>query len=89
MDRLFAREETRALFAGLVSHSSAALSSMMTSAFGVLFGAAAHANGWPVVRGGSQQLVNQLVESLVQRGAASKRGSRWSRWRRPTCLRDG
>ncbi|WP_460682634.1 phytoene desaturase family protein [Nesterenkonia populi] len=74
LDRLFSEERTRALFAGLAGHSASPLSRTMTSAFGVIFGAAAHAGGWPVLRGGSQQLVDSLVEAITARGGRVESG---------------
>ncbi|MGC2722662.1 MAG: NAD(P)/FAD-dependent oxidoreductase, partial [Candidatus Acidiferrales bacterium] len=57
---LFSRERTRALFAGLAAHSFLSLDELLSAAFGVLLGAAAHAVGWPIPRGGAQSLTNAL-----------------------------
>ncbi|GFZ87051.1 phytoene desaturase family protein [Nesterenkonia alkaliphila] len=66
--RSFRTARARALFAGLAAHSTGPLSHPLTSAFGVLFAAAGHAGGWPVIRGGTQQLVNALVAELEAHG---------------------
>ncbi|WP_150461520.1 phytoene desaturase family protein [Nesterenkonia ebinurensis] len=66
--RSFKTQEGRVLFAGLAAHSTGPLSAPLSSAFGVLLGAAAHTVGWPVLRGGSQQLVNALVAELEAHG---------------------
>jgi phytoene dehydrogenase-like protein len=51
----------RALFAGNAAHSFQALEAPGTAAFGLLLGAAAHAVGWPIVRGGSQRFADALL----------------------------
>lgn len=61
---LFREEPARALFAGTAAHSVLPLHHPLTSAFGVLFGAAGHATGWPVARGGSQAISRALVAEL-------------------------
>lgn len=61
---LFRDEPARALFAGTAAHSVLPLHHPLTSAFGVLFGAAGHATGWPVARGGSQAISRALVAEL-------------------------
>ncbi|MGO1510393.1 MAG: phytoene desaturase family protein, partial [Actinomycetales bacterium] len=65
---LFREERARALFAGTSAHSVLPLSHPLTSAFGVLFGAAAHATGWPVARGGSRAISAALVAELEAHG---------------------
>jgi phytoene dehydrogenase-like protein len=51
----------RALWAGNAAHSFLALEAAGTAAFGLLLGAAAHAVGWPIARGGSQRFADALV----------------------------
>lgn len=60
----FTEPRTRALFAGMAAHSTAPLNTPLTAAVGVLFAAAGHAEGWPVIRGGTQKLVDALTEEL-------------------------
>ncbi|WP_374929503.1 phytoene desaturase family protein [Kytococcus sedentarius] len=64
----FREDATRALFAGLAAHSVMPLHHPLTSVFGVLFGAAGHAVGWPVARGGSQAIADALVAELAAHG---------------------
>lgn len=66
--RAFRRDEAAALFAGSAAHAFLPLTRPVTSAFGVLLSAAAHAVGWPVVEGGSQRLVDALAARLVELG---------------------
>jgi phytoene dehydrogenase-like protein len=51
----------RALFDGLASHSIVALEKPGTSAIGLVMAAAGHAGGWPLARGGSQQIAAALA----------------------------
>jgi len=51
----------RALFSGNAAHSFLALEAPGTAAFGLLLGAAAHAVGWPIARGGSQRFADALL----------------------------
>lgn len=72
--RSFRTEGARALFAGLAAHTTAPLSYPLTAAVGLAFGAAAHAQGWPVVRGGTQKLVDALVGVLTRHGGEVRTG---------------
>ena len=64
----FRAEPARALFAGSAAHAVLPLHRPLTAAFGVLLGAAAHATGWPVARGGSQAIADALVADLAEHG---------------------
>jgi phytoene dehydrogenase-like protein len=72
----FATERTRALFAGLAAHSFLALDELMSSAAGLILGAAAHAVGWPVARGGAQAITNALIVQLLDLGGEVQTGRR-------------
>jgi len=65
---LFRREPARALFAGIAAHSFLPLESIASSAFGLVLGMAGHAVGWPIPRGGSQQIANALAGYLRELG---------------------
>ena len=60
----FEREPTRGMFAGLGAHSILPLHWPGTAAFGLLLGLLTHAVGWPIARGGSQQIANALAAHL-------------------------
>ncbi len=60
--------EARALFAGHAAHSILPLDKPMTSSFGLLFGASAHAVGWPFPKGGAQSLVDAMTQLLRHLG---------------------
>jgi len=71
----FRTEQARALFAGSAAHAVLPLTRPLTAAFGVLFGAAGHATGWPVAEGGSQAIADALVGLLENDGGSVKTGS--------------
>lgn len=58
----------RALLAGSAAHSLVPLSFAGTTGYGLALTLAAHAGGWPVVRGGSQRLADALAAILRARG---------------------
>jgi phytoene dehydrogenase-like protein len=62
--RRFRNPRTRALFAGLASHSFLSLDEPLSAAFGILMAVSAHAVGWPIPRGGAQSLTNSLCSHL-------------------------
>jgi len=64
----FKSERTKALFAGLGAHSFLSLDEPLSSAIGLVLGAAAHAVGWPVPRGGAQAIPDALARHLRQLG---------------------
>lgn len=66
--RRFRSERTRALFSGMAAHSFLALDQPLSASFGMVLGAAAHAVGWPIPRGGAQAITNALTACLVQLG---------------------
>jgi phytoene dehydrogenase-like protein len=73
---LFRHERTKALFAGLAAHSFLSLDEPLSGAFGVLLGAAAHAVGWPIPRGGAQSLTDALYGVLGSLGGEIKTSAR-------------
>jgi phytoene dehydrogenase-like protein len=64
----FREEPARALFGALAAHAIVPLESPGSAAFGLVLAMAAHAVGWPVVRGGSQRLADALVAELARLG---------------------
>jgi len=72
----FAGERARALFAGLSAHSFLSLDEPLSSAVGLVIGAAAHAVGWPIPRGGSQAITDALAAQLLSLGGEIRTGTR-------------
>ncbi|HSQ11566.1 MAG TPA: NAD(P)/FAD-dependent oxidoreductase [Candidatus Deferrimicrobium sp.] len=60
----------RALFAGLAAHSMLPLESLGSAAFGLVLAIAAHSVGWPVARGGAQNLTAALTSYARALGVA-------------------
>lgn len=67
---LFRHVPARALFAGIAAHSFLPLEAPVSSAFALVLGLAGHAVGWPVPRGGSQQISNALADYLRELGGS-------------------
>jgi phytoene dehydrogenase-like protein len=65
---LFKHEQARALFGGIAAHSFLPLEAPVSSAFALVLGIAGHAVGWPIPRGGSQQIANALASYLRELG---------------------
>lgn len=66
--RHFKTETARALFAGVSAHSSLSMDSLASTSFGLVLTIAAHALGWPVVRGGAQALSDALLSLFLAQG---------------------
>lgn len=66
--RRFHSPRTQALFAGLAAHSFLSLKKPLSASFGMVLGAAAHAVGWPIPRGGAQAISNALAAHLDRLG---------------------
>ena len=65
---MFRHEPARALFAGIAAHSFLPLEALVSSAFALVLGTAGHSVGWPIPRGGSQNIANALAAYLRERG---------------------
>jgi phytoene dehydrogenase-like protein len=61
----FRDARARALFAGMAAHSTLPMEAWISSAFGLMLGASAHAVGWPVPRGGSKS-ISLALESILK-----------------------
>jgi phytoene dehydrogenase-like protein len=75
-DYHFKEERARALFGGLSAHSIQPLERMPTAAFGMMLAIFAHVTGWPVARGGSQQVANALAAYFRSLGGEIQTGWR-------------
>lgn len=72
--RRFHDEKAKGLFAGLVAHVIAPLSGIATGGVGLMFALAAHENGWPMPRGGSQSISDALAAYLRDLGGTVHTG---------------
>lgn len=64
----FAGEPARALLAGLAAHSFLPLDQTASAAFALVLGMLGHAVGWPLPRGGAQEIANALAAHLRSLG---------------------
>ncbi|HEV2246185.1 MAG TPA: NAD(P)/FAD-dependent oxidoreductase, partial [Terriglobia bacterium] len=72
----FRGPRARALFAGIAAHSMLPLERGPSAAFALLLGAAGHAVGWPIARGGSQTIANALARHLRSLGGEIRTGEK-------------
>lgn len=72
----FEGERARALVAGLAAHSIQDLYRSPTASFGLVLGLFAHTHGWPLIRGGSQQIADALASYLRSLGGEIETGRR-------------
>jgi phytoene dehydrogenase-like protein len=64
----FKGKRAQALFAGIATHAILPLNSFASAAIGLIFLAAGHASGWPILRGGAQSLADTLGTHLKALG---------------------
>lgn len=74
LSRRFRDPKARGMFAGLAGHAIAPTSGPATAGIALLFALAAHENGWPVPRGGSQAIADALASYLREQGGAIRTG---------------
>jgi phytoene dehydrogenase-like protein len=72
----FKTAEARALFGGIAAHSIMDLDKPVTSAIGLVLGAAAHAAGWPMPEGGSQMITKSMASYFESMGGVIETGCR-------------
>lgn len=64
----FTTDDARALIGGLAGHSTSDLSNPLTGAMALVLGIAAHTDGYPFAKGGSQAVIDALSALLVDLG---------------------
>jgi len=70
----FRTEEARALLGGVAAHGMQPLDKLGTGAFALTLGSAAHAVGWPLIRGGAQRLADALAAIVRGHGGTIETG---------------
>jgi phytoene dehydrogenase-like protein len=75
-DAAFRETRARALFAGLGAHSNLSLEMRPSAGIALVMGVAAHAAGWPIVKGGAQRLADALASYLRSEGGEIRTASR-------------
>lgn len=74
ISRYFADEKAAALFAGMAAHSFLSFDKFLSCAAGIMLMLAGHAKGWPLVRGGSGQISQVLIEKFQKLGGTIETG---------------
>jgi phytoene dehydrogenase-like protein len=70
----FKSAEARGLFAGLAAHAVLPMSSLFTTAVGLMFAITAHRVSWPVAKGGSHAITGALAAYLRELGGTIETG---------------
>ncbi|TWR28979.1 NAD(P)/FAD-dependent oxidoreductase [Mucilaginibacter pallidiroseus] len=72
---LFKTEKAKALFAGMAAHAMQPITNITTSAIALVLLAAGHLGGWPIPKGGSQQIANALAAYFKSLGGKIETGT--------------
>jgi len=64
----FKTEQAKGLFAGMAAHTMQPLTNLSTAAIALVLLSAGHLKGWPLPRGGSQQIANALASYFISLG---------------------
>jgi phytoene dehydrogenase-like protein len=75
-ERYFYGYRAKALFAGIAAHSVLPLEWRGSGAFGLVLSLSAHANGWPVAKGGSRNVAAAMASYLKSLGGRIELGHR-------------
>lgn len=70
----FTTRNAKGLWAGMAAHSIQPLSNIATSAIGLVLMTAAHRQGWPLAKGGSQSIADALAGYFVSIGGKIETG---------------
>ena len=68
LSKTFKTTEGKGLFAGMAAHSMLPFSKAATSAVALVLMLTAHNKGWPIAKGGSQQIANALAAYYISIG---------------------
>jgi phytoene dehydrogenase-like protein len=58
----FKTGRAKAIFSGCAAHSMVALNKIATASFGISLAIVAHMVGWPIIRGGSEQIIDCMAK---------------------------
>ncbi|GAB3269625.1 NAD(P)/FAD-dependent oxidoreductase [Arthrobacter pigmenti] len=75
-NRRFGGEQAPAMIAGLAGHVVGRQPALASAAAGLMLGALSHTVGWPIPTGGSQAIVDAMVEDLEAHGGKIVTGQR-------------
>ncbi|WP_295716953.1 NAD(P)/FAD-dependent oxidoreductase [Mucilaginibacter sp.] len=68
LSKVFKTKEGKGLFGGMAAHAIQPLSNIATSAIALVLMAQGHLKGWPIPKGGSQQIANALASYFISIG---------------------
>jgi phytoene dehydrogenase-like protein len=75
----FSGEKAKGLFGGMAAHSMLSFAKIASAAAGVTLMIQGHRNGWPMIKGGSQQIANALASYFTSMGGEIQTGFRVDR----------
>jgi phytoene dehydrogenase-like protein len=73
--QIFKTEQAQALWAGMAAHSMQPLNKPVTAAVALVLLLAAHDKGWPIPKGGSQQIADALAAHFISLGGKIETGN--------------
>jgi phytoene dehydrogenase-like protein len=71
----FGTEKAKGLWAGMTAHAIQPLTNLSTAAIGMVLSAVGHVHGWPVPKGGSQNVADALAAYFVALGGKIQTGN--------------
>jgi phytoene dehydrogenase-like protein len=74
ISKRFQTREAKGLWAGMAAHSIMPLTKTTTAAIGIVLMLNAHRKGWPLPKGGSQQIANSLASLFTSIGGVIQTG---------------
>ncbi|PTQ96574.1 phytoene dehydrogenase-like protein [Mucilaginibacter yixingensis] len=74
LSKVFKTEAAKGLFAGMAAHSIQPLGNMATSAIALVLMANGHLKGWPIPKGGSQNIASALASYFTSMGGKIETG---------------
>lgn len=74
ISKLFRTEKAKGFWAGMAAHSIMPLTHTATAAIGLVLLATGHLRGWPIPKGGSQQIANALASYFESLGGKIESG---------------
>lgn len=72
----FRTDAAQSLFAGMAAHSMLPLNKPTTSSIAIVLNTLAHINGWPLAKGGAQQITNALAAYFQKWGGQIQTGNK-------------
>lgn len=71
----FSTDAAQSAFAGMAAHSMLPLNKLTSSSIAIVLNIMAHVNGWPLPKGGAQQITNALAACFKKMGGEIQTGN--------------